>query len=83
MNKYLMTELKYIPYITLALKSNRVATEQLESIRAILREHFDYEARVTLHSLPYGQSTARVEFKTHSDVALSRVFNVLGEWNAI
>ena len=78
-----MTELKYIPYITLALKSNRVATEQLESIRAILREHFDYEARVTLHSLPYGQSTARVEFKTHSDVALSRVFNVLGEWNAI
>mgnify|MGYP000450289672 CR=1 FL=1 len=83
MNKYLMTELKYIPFITLALHSNRVASEQLECIKAILVEHFDYDARVTLHSLPYGQSTARVEFKTHSDVALSKVFNVLGEWNAI
>ncbi len=82
MNKYLMTELKYIPYITLALKRDRVASEQLDAIRAILVEHFD-NTKVSLHSLPYGQSTARVEFASHSDVALSRVFNVLGEWNAI
>jgi len=83
MSKYLMTELKYIPFITLALRRDRVASEQLDSIRAILREHFDYDCRVSLHSLPYGLSTARVEFASHSDVALSRVFNVLGEWNAI
>lgn len=90
MSKYLMTELKslmpkhkYIPFITLALRRDQTSSDQLQRIRATLSEHFDYDARVTLHSLPYGQSTARVEFASHSDVALSKVFNVLGEWNAI
>ena len=73
----------HIPFLTLALKRDRVASEQLDAIRAILREHFDYDARVTLHSLPHGLSTARVEFATHADVALSRVFNVLGEWSVL
>lgn len=83
MSKYLMTELKYIPFITLALRRDQTSSEQLQRIRATLREHFDYEVQVTAHSLPYGLTTARVEFASHSDVALSKVFNVLGEWNAI
>ena len=78
-----MTAVNSIPHIRLALKSNRVASEQLDAIRTILREHFDYDAIVTLHSLPVGVSTARIELQSHSDVALATVFNVLGEWNTI
>ena len=78
-----MTELKYIPFITLALRRDQTSSDQLQRIKAILVEHFDYEVQVTAHSLPYGVTTARVEFASHIDVALSKVFNVLGEWNAI
>ena len=79
----MVVERKGIPFVTLALKRDRVAHEQLHAIRDTLSKHFDYEVQVTLHTLPVGVSTARVEFATHSDVALVRVFNVLGEWNAI
>ena len=79
----MVVERKSIPFVTLALKRDRVAREQIHAIKATLSEHFDYEVQVTLHTLPVGVSTARVEFATHSDVALARVFNVLGEWNAI
>ena len=78
-----MMAVNRIPHIRLALKSNRVASEQLDAIRTIVREHFDYEAPVTAHSLPYGHSSARIELRSHSDVALATVFNVFGEWNTI
>ena len=78
-----MMAVNSIPHIRLALKSNRVTSEQLDTIRTIVREHFAYDAPVTAHSLPHGLSTARVEFATHADVALATVFNVFGEWNTI
>lgn len=78
-----MMAVNSIPHVRLALSSNKVASEQVRTIKSTLRKHFDYEPQVTLHTLPVGVSTARVEFASHSDVALCRVFNVLGEWTTL
>ena len=79
----MVVERKSIPFITVALRRDIVPQQQLHAIKDTLSKHFDYEVSVTLHTLPMGVSTARVEFASHGDVALARVFCVLGEWNAI
>lgn len=76
-----LTRYKQVPFSIVILPSSETAQASVKTIKQLLRNVLDYEPVYSVHSVPSGGASLRVEYNTHEDKVLVEFFNALHPYN--